>query len=544
MLWPNIVKAALIGSRKQPPIPLPQGTPPGDLLTQINQIDPQDREGWLLRAASALALYHRAGWLPPLQTQPLSALCDLDDLPCCSARTARYLITIIEPNHPEALRQRWHSGVYSMQNLHRCLHEWLDTAQEAGVRMPLPYLPILLNYASQRSYLHESVQPVLGKRGRWLAAQNLDWFVLSGEPLDESVWCTGDRVKRQNVLRQVRQQDPARGREMLLKTWQKENVFDAAMLLLQLAQGLSMDDEPWLESLLDDRRVDDRNNAWIASAALVLLQDLPESRLMQRMIAYGCTWITFVSGNEPRMEVALPDECDATLQRDGITPTGEDNRQQQLDSRGAVLSQVIRRIPPGFWLDRWNTTPTKLLAAASYSPWHDALVRGWSEAAQYYRDVDWIEPLLHHFDTLPHRLDDAHFLVPLWYLPPERHEPFLLHLLEAHPEPLDSQHPGLWLLLDTKKADTTTPARWSARLSQVVLERIRTCITHQPEQQDRKLRDAIMDFAFRMHPSLAHEAESGWPTENEGWHYWELAVNSMIAGLHFRRKMLKSFALE
>src|SRR5437762_1943286 len=66
-------------------------------------------------------------------------------------------------------------------------------------------------------------------------------------------WETSPRAARELLLQQLRSTDPARAREQLAQTWETEGADERAAFLATFRTGLSLDDEPFLESALDDR---------------------------------------------------------------------------------------------------------------------------------------------------------------------------------------------------------------------------------------------------------------------------------------------------
>jgi len=161
-------------------------------------------------------------------------------------------------------------------------------------------------------------------------------------------WETGSRPARLLLLAELRGSAPALARSLLESTWATERADDRAAFLATLARGLSIDDQPLLESALDDRSKEVRR------AAAELLTSLPDSRRAQRMLARALPLLAWVPAEKPRMlglrqrqpaklEIVLPDVCDQPMIRDGIEPkppAGRHGRRQQSHSRRR-LAQVF-----------------------------------------------------------------------------------------------------------------------------------------------------------------------------------------------------------
>src|SRR5689334_9964548 len=159
-LWEDIVTTATLGTERRAFAPPPDAGPLGALLARI---DPADREGALLAAAAAAALYRRAGRIPARTDQPAPLACTMDDLSACPPRATLRLAAMLEGTH---------------QGL---LPEWLAALAAARRRAPDALLPDLLELGRAQADLRAAILPALGARGRWLAAQNPDWSYASVE---------------------------------------------------------------------------------------------------------------------------------------------------------------------------------------------------------------------------------------------------------------------------------------------------------------------------------------------------------------------------
>src|SRR5690606_32529039 len=91
---------------------------------------------------------------------------------------------------------------------------------------------------------------------------------------------------RIELIKMLRKHDPARARELVMESWSSDEYTTRTQFLLAFHHGLSMDDEPFLESCLDDSRKEVREQAQI------LLMALPGSRLVQRMIDRATSQLT------------------------------------------------------------------------------------------------------------------------------------------------------------------------------------------------------------------------------------------------------------
>jgi hypothetical protein len=287
-----------------------------------------------------------------------------------------------------------------------------------------------------------------------------------------------------------------------------------------------MDDEPLLESALDDRSKEVRR------AAAALLTGLPASRRAQRILARALPLLAWVPAEKPRMlglrqgqparlEVTLLDVCDQPMIRDGIEPKPPVDR-KDLGEKAWWLFQILCAVPPATWSVRFNISPADLIAAAGRGEWQALLYEAWGAAAITFRDAAWAEPLL---------LADPRQPALLAALAPARQEVLLLSMLRGDVAPLH-KHPVLGLLRQTRH-------RWSAELTRAVLGAVRRHMRAANVGNDHQLRSAITeDFALRMPPAMLDEIADGWPAGEDVRERWQGVIDRLLIIVQFRRDML------
>jgi hypothetical protein len=495
-LWTEITNTALIGCERKPPSLNRESDKLGELLAQLDQ---NDREGALLGAAALVSLYERAGSLPLKDERRLPEACALDDTPRCSERAAVHLAMMLR-------------GEYQ-----RLAPEWLSKVAAAGQRAPEEVLPPLLELGRIQEELREPILTVLCARGRWLAAQNQDWAYAVGG-FDETLWETGGGEQRRAVLAELRKRDAARARELLASTWPQESPKDRADFLPLFEYGLSLDDEAFLESGLDDRRKEVRR------AAADLLSRLPESALRQRMLERARPLLTFKLNRLKRktIEVTLPEACDKAMQRDGVEPKPYS---QGLGEKAWWLQQTLGLIPPKFWSQESGWPVSKLIEVAKRGEWKSVLLEGWSQAARLCGDVEWADALL----AETYEQEQASYLFQV--LPQARQEAFILKLLRNDPS-LHTSKPA-------RSYVATCWRQWGEALSRAVI----SSLLHHAATD--RFKDSWMWSGFtdnigcRLDPALIPETISRLtdamkpPTEPAP------AIEQFLNFIQFRHEMLK-----
>ncbi|MEU7897756.1 DUF5691 domain-containing protein [Nonomuraea sp. NPDC049152] len=403
--WEELVSVALVGTDRRP------------------------YHGDLLADAAVELVRRRAGRVPDGEPPPAAAPAREEEQEAVSPAAAARLGAILGGRHP------------------RLLPEWLAVAASTGRRVPPRLLPELLDKGARDRSIRPFLGVLAGRRGRWLAGLNPAWSYLMAEPTGES-WELGGHGDRLAYLGELRGSDPGAARRLLEEAWEKETPDDRAEFLALLGEGLSMADEPFLESVLDDRRREVRQQA------ADLLTRLPGSRLAGRMVERAARCLAV---RDDRIMVEPPAECDRGMERDGIRArpprgTGE---------RAWWLQQVVSRAP----LRIWDTA----LLRMRIPEWDREVRSGWVRATVLQRDPVWAKALF-AWDPLADLLA---------VLPPEDQDELAADFVHRHG--VDGQ---MIMVL----GGASTP--WGRGLAHAVLTKIRKVAATQPWNLDELARMA------------------------------------------------------
>uniref|UniRef100_UPI002FDBBB70 DUF5691 domain-containing protein n=1 Tax=Streptomyces sp. IBSBF 2806 TaxID=2903529 RepID=UPI002FDBBB70 len=280
------------------------------------------------------------------------------------------------------------------------LPQWLTAVNDRGFAAPPESLPALLDAARARTDLRPAALRFAGPRALWLARLNPDWrFALRASPGSgmalpgpdetqrvEQLWQEGLFAERVSLLAAIRSRDPDAARELLEATWPTERAEDRLMFLDSLRTGLGPRDEPFLEQALADRS---RN---VRATAAELLSALPQSALAARMAvrAGACVAVDHTL-DTPTLLVEAPHECDAAMERDGVSPKPPSGRGE----RSWWLGQLVEAAPLAGWSVRLGgRTPEQIVALPVADDWLGELHAAWCRAAVRQRDPDWSRALL------------------------------------------------------------------------------------------------------------------------------------------------------
>lgn len=470
-VWQEALKIALIGTERQAPTSLATAEP----LSRLGaEWDMEEKERNLLRASGLLTAYRRAGYRPIQSGETPPAPAEANEKPAVPGVWMQDLMAMVAGQYREALP------------------EWLQLASEQGWRFPEEHLVELLDFGHGHPELRAALLPLLGMRGRWLAAQNPDWhyalqFSLFEIENDweaeavaeetEKIWQTGTKEERVVLLHRLRRSDPGRARALVESTWKQDVPAERAEFAATFIAGLSMEDEPFLETALDDKRKE------VRTAAQDLLARLPESRFCQRMWerlrplvqlqtseavapqqeGQGGLWNRFRAMMTPKAAatpaeiilVTLPQLCDKAMIRDGIEAKSPVSG---VNEKTWWLRQMLERIPLALWSREWQRAPAAIVAANRSEEWSRTLLESWTLVLRQDRDPEWATALFAVWcEQLPNSMPSD--IVWKETLPPDIFEAGLLHLLEQNADP------AFILLVEYDRV-------WSMSLAQVVLDKL------------------------------------------------------------------------
>ncbi|MEV6343868.1 SWIM zinc finger family protein [Actinoplanes sp. NPDC051851] len=375
--------------------------------------------GDLLDTAAVALIARRAGFVADTDRVPVEAAPE-ENRPPLPVAAGERLARILRGGVP--------GGAHVEQEL---LAQWLAAAADRGGVVPPVTLPALLDAGRRNTTVRAEIARVAGRRGSWLAGRRADWRWLLDEaaPAPGTDWPTASGAERLGHLTALRRTDPARGRELLTGTWAEESSEDRARFLGTFADGLSLADEPLLESALDDRRRE------VRETASGLLRQLPGAALGRRMAERAHTAVTLTPSG--RLVVRPPGELDAGLRRDGVGAS---------PSQGAgigawLLEEVVAGTPPESW-DALE--PASYVALARSGDWSAPLLHGWAKAAIVRGDARWATALLDRdAGSLREAVRwDLHLVLPPDALARQAEE--ALRTGEGTAQRLLTLHPGPW----------------------------------------------------------------------------------------------------
>jgi hypothetical protein len=504
--WDNLVTAALLGAeRGGPSIPLD-----GELGALLQHAAPPEApaERRLLAAAAAIDLYRRAGTLLPTGAKAIEPA-PAETRPPISRKADIDLRRMLEGTWQEALG------------------EWVAACEKAGRRVRERSLPALLDAAGRHEELRTSIALIMGERGRWLLRHSgTALWRKSFDPPAPDAWDTGTKPERLAFLQHLRREKPAEARQLLETSWAAESPDERAKFLEVLAIGLTMDDEPFLENALDDKRKEVRD------AAAELLARLPESRLSLRMFVRASTLISIKKRllSHPKVDANVPTERTPDMARDGIP---EKSNIYGLGEKAFWLSRIVAATPMRFWKETLKLDPMHLVEGSKHSEWHAALMRGLAEAASRQCSNPFARGLLAHWawELKDREAGEYQETVEMLVrtLPPDEREAALLPYLSGADAFLERE-----LLLTMVRGCRHAWSRdFSEKFTRLLLH------TLERENQYYWLKEISSVLAFRVHPDIAPALAARTQGVEK---YQSKYLDEFLAIVQFRHDMLKELS--
>ncbi|NHZ37727.1 DUF5691 domain-containing protein [Massilia rubra] len=497
---------------------------------------PQEENLWLSLAAHAL--WQRAGCQPDSagSVPPMTPSGDSDALRPCPAQAEKALALLLLDEYPQ-VRPEW----LRLANAHRC-------------RLPPRLLPGVLDLGTSQRPLRTLIEGVLGARGHWLAQQNPDWNWVGADTSDmrvgdmrvgdvQALWEDGNIEQRAQALRDMRVGDVRVGEAgaallALQATWTNETPEHRATLLGCLSVGLSLADEAFLESALDDKRKE------VRTVAQRLLAGLPGAQLAMRMRERAMPLLRVErNGDTAHLLAEVPQERDKSMQRDGVGA----GLYPAMGEKSGWLVDILAAVPPTHWSSTFDASPRACLALAMASEFKHTLLLGWSSALQRSLQAGydaglhaWFTAFLDLYlkSTGIHTHMPRDFFSLFGALPPDAADDLLRTLVEATPAAWMRAHSSLIDLLDD--AAKNAKRNWPLDLSKAVVGRIQAgCAAN--TLQSWSLSYTMATLALVLDPLGIEDYENGWPKDIPEFAQWEETVDKFLRTLRFRHDMYLPF---
>jgi hypothetical protein len=496
--------AAMLGTERVGAVP-PVPDDAGALYGILQRVSTGPREHALLTAGGIAAVYTRAGmkWAAIAATP---AIAPPADKPRVSNTSAQQLSLLIGGHFEEVLP------------------EYLELAARSGRALPPRHLPALLSQATRDEKLRPLVLAALDARARWLADQNRDWKNLFAQP-DVDLFHTGTAPERREILDHLRFTDPSRARTLIESTWAQEPPEVRAAFMEILATRLSMEDEPFLETALDDKRKE------VRSQAAALLSALPESRLSKRMLERFTPLVKMKKTllGKIKLEIFVPETHDPAMARDGIDAKSS---RPGLGEKAAHLADIIAGTPLWFWTGPLALDPESMLALLKPLEWKEAVTSGLTTATVRQKNQPFAAALLRYWITGADEAESRRewqSVAPLMaILTPQQREAVITPLFSQ------KEYDDHWILVQMLHASTHF---WSKEFSAAFLEFLWR-VTESQERNYVAHQGIAKQFGRYVHPSILPELMARLKADPN---IQSDHLDKFISIVHFRQEMQREF---
>lgn len=372
------LKSALIGVTEAA-LPTPNG-PIGELMTRVQSSEDPAVAFARLAGVSAVCRLAGAAMTLPATMSVAPAPVDAKCLPA-SHPIAALALEVFDG-----------AAIASPFEL-RLKVEFCTRLLRTGNVLPHSVLVSALTAGARQAALRSSLLPVLGARGRWLAALNPDWGYASSQANcaaedEQTLWDKGSQTDRLTWFVATRRRHPELARQRLQEALPEMAVKERLPLVEALAAELTPGDQSLLELLLKDRSREVRDQA---AGMLALLPESAHARTLEGWLA-PCLqekrgWLS-TSWNLDAPNAADPAWATAAIE-------AKRPQHEVLGERAWWLYQLVRQVRLSWWTEHTGMSPDALLQWAAKTDWTLALQRGWRERVRP-GDTTWIEALLQH----------------------------------------------------------------------------------------------------------------------------------------------------
>lgn len=370
--WNHIIHTALLGTDKRvlkKEDLAAELAGPFELLVQ----NTDSREEAFLQTAALVYNYRQCGFLPLQKEVPALPVAEAEEKEYASAAAHGVLSDIME------------TGSTSLFLL------WLQQCSQAS-RIVLPeFVPVLLDAGMKARRLREAVYRCCGKRGAWLLTLNKEWKYHT--PVDGAEgWETGTFEQRKTILAQIREENPARARELLQEAWSQENAAARAELVQVLSIKAGEEDLPWLEGLLPEKSVKVRD------AVVSVLKRIPSSsvvqlywRLLKPSVELRKEKTLLGLGSKTVLELHPVKEIDEAIYKTGIEKMSSE---KNVSDQNFLLYQLIMAVPPSLMEQHTGLEKEALLKALQQTPQGKNFIPAFGQAAILFDDTGWLRAVM------------------------------------------------------------------------------------------------------------------------------------------------------
>ena len=499
-LWEKLSHRALVGNGQYPLSP--------DLKKELNElnIETEDEKHALLEGIALVQLLEKGAqeWLKTNDARGESPSFGEENI--CSWQSMQHLQAILDGHHASAFPE----FVYFLAKYSKSL--------------PPKSLPALLDQCVANIDLWHLVKPILGKRGIWLLKQNPVWQVLLPVQVSQSDWYNLKDAEMISAFATFRLSKPKEAKKSLMKKWIGFDFKIKTKLLTVFNQGLSLEDEDFLEQCLEDKR------KGVRQLAASYLATLPTSKLINRLFEAAKQCLTIKNN---ALHINLPEELPDSTLKDGIYPSGS---KLPGGLKMNWLHQLLAHIPFSFWEKEWQLDTIKTIRLFVQSG-YPSIVHGITKSLLQFPNQKAIDTQIKMWINSGNELfwqtNEAKKLLhkasanlfndqSIQWL--EQYGPFI---------PADSII-GYWL--------SNSKHPWQKQLTRIVIFGFQDLIQNHKVQKWNlyHYKNIIHVAAYHSDPELLTEFKQKWYMQYARFGFWASDFEKLLQTFNFRLEMRKS----
>jgi len=272
---------------------------------------------------------------------------------------------------------------------------WLHHCYERQLIVKPDYVPVLLQTGAQQKKLQLIIAACCGKRGEWLGSFNTAWN-FSSTQTGEELWQTGTFEQRKEILKQVRDTDPAKAMDWVQQTWAQEDANTKTALLEILSENTSGVDIAFLEGLASEK------GKKVKEAAIKLLKKIPGSaivlmyeKLLKESVTIKKEKSLLGMMKKTALQCRLPESTDEAIYKSGIDKLS--NRKELTDDEFIIL-QLVQSVPPSFWEKHLEMDPEQIIGLFQKDTTGNKLIPELVNSIVGFKDKRWALNFMQYSD--------------------------------------------------------------------------------------------------------------------------------------------------
>ncbi len=339
------------------------------------QLQDEDTETKFIKAAALAIHFYRAG-TQPVKMELIPDRCVPENIGYCSSNAQSIL--------KELLADKYNTLIWF----------WCIQCNNHKQIVQPDILPAFLDWGqTTKNWSRDLLVSVIGHRGIWLSKYNPQWKFVEAEK-DLSEWDTASLTQRIGYLKKLRIESPALALEKIQSIWKEENAAGRTELLATVAVNVSVSDEAFLISVLNDKSKGVKDNA------LVLLKRIPDSSIINNYAAILSKSILLKNSKLLGLISKTNIEVKLNLDTEEIFNTGIEklSSNKNINDDDHILAQLIAEVAPWFWTKHFELEMKEVVKLFAKRDELNKFKRAFCNSIIKFADAAWAKEVLTQFE--------------------------------------------------------------------------------------------------------------------------------------------------